>query len=353
MPTATPIPSYTEFPVFKETLLTQSFAMVVSDGVEQSETYIGEVSEHFTFSAVVQVPQERSNQNSWFWGIGLRNQAGGSFIKVNAGGIENPWQAPCDITVFSDHLNWTQNTENAISIRFWNGVGEIHVNGYRDAEFRNCWNSGEFELVLVTGGISQGFVMITKDIFVKEASLISNSTFDVPVISSTTTEKLINTPPLDEISVQFAKPHHDRAIYDSYDEPANYDYGFKIGLPNSSRHLKIRNVIDDSGLTIFEITVDFDNPAFDQFWSNLVILDVDRYSYEPNLRVTKYGNEVRLFIDGIQIELSDLGIDFEFDQFRNITFFTNSSTNEFEDKNDPYFRKFPYLRVSEINVFSE
>ncbi len=326
--------------------------MVVSDGVEQSETYIGEVNEHFTFRAVVQVPQPRSNQNNWFWGIGLRNEDGGSFISVNAN-RQPAWQAPCDITVFSDHLNWTQNTENAISIRFWNGLGEIYVNGYRDAEFRNCWNSGELDLVLVTGGMSQGFVMITKDISVKEASLISNSTFDVPIVSSTTTEKLINTAPLDEISVQFAKPIHNLVeSLPGYDEPANYDYGFKIGLPNSSRHLKIR-IFTMSGLTRFEITVDFDNPAFDQFWSNLVILDADPLRYEPNLRVTKYGNEVRLFIDDIQHDLGDLGIDFGFDQFRNITFFTNSNTNEFEDENDVYFAKFPYLRVSKINVFSE
>ena len=80
--------------------------------------------------------------------------------------------------------------------------------------------------------------------------------------------------------------------------------------------------------------MDFDNPAFDQFWSNIVILDADPLRYEPNLRVTKYGNEVRLFIDDIQYDLSDLKIDFGFDQFRNITFFTNSNTNEFEDKND-------------------
>ena len=48
--------------------------------------------------------------------------------------------------------------------------------------------------------------------------------------------------------------------------------------------------------------------------------DADPSRYEPNLRVTKYGNEVRLFIDGIQYDLSDLEIDFGYDQFRNITF---------------------------------
>ena len=347
VPTATPVTHYTAAPVINESRTVFSLGSQFWQETAVIDVPVGDVGRDFVIKARVKSPHDK-NQALWSWGVGLTRGGETESIYVKSNGTVGTVKSvftKISTNNYTFSINTTQNVENDIEIRSWNGLVSVFVNGTLAAEITGLWDEpGSLSVGANYGSteIAQGFVMIVEDISAVSSSIARNERFDIEVKSEVETLMTLPTGELKEISASFENPFSvNREIL---------DFGVRIGLPESNRHLNITQITSPTGNHIVKVSVTFDHNG-STYWSrNISLSNYD--TSQLDIRLTKANGNLKLVVDGFIHQLNDIGLDFNFDKLQNVEFFVNSD-KIIVDSRDARFVQSPYVRITEFGLWND
>jgi hypothetical protein len=345
VPTAIPIVFNTTPPSVNKARSAISTNDLIWQGSDPVNVNVGNVDRDFTLKATIISPHDNGRGN-WTWGAGLNVGGQIQVIYLNSNGnisISNPYSGDVKLMRYQFTVNATQNSENDIQFRAWNGVVSVYVNEELAAEIEGMWDvPGVLSVGTNYQGseIAQGFVMISKSISAVSSSPIRDQSLDFEVVSQTENYEVISTDQYHEVSARFEDPMN---------APELLDHGLRIGLPNSNRHFNIKQSTNLDGDHVVHMTVTFDHNG-SVFWSE----SITQENYTPRLfsiRVSKISNSLFVVLDGVRHSI-DAGLDFEFDVFQNLELFVNSG-QVVADSRDAAFLRSPYVRITDLGLWSD
>ena len=318
---------------------------LIWQGSDPVNVNVGNVDRDFTLKATIISPHDNGRGN-WTWGAGLNVGGQIQLIYLNSNAnidISNPYSGDVKLTRYQFTVNATQNSENQIQFRAWNGVVSVYVNEELAAEIEGMWDvPGVLSVGTNYQGseIAQGFVMISKSISAVSSSPIRDQSLDFEVVSQTENYEVISTDQYHEVSARFEDPMN---------APELLDHGLRIGLPNSNRHFNIKQSTNLDGDHVVHMTVTFDHNG-SVFWSE----SITQENYTPRLfsiRVSKISNSLFVVLDGVRHSI-DANLDFEFDVFQNLELFVNSG-QVVAGSRDAAFLRSPYVRITDLGLWSD
>jgi hypothetical protein len=355
IPTATPLPTAT--PVFyaptaplistetSTTLPTDFFWIGESENIEPLA--LGQVGTDFTIAATVVSPHD-IDRGIWSWGLALTHNGITQNIYLLSTSqiiVSGESTSSVVITKHAFNLSTTQNTENDVRVRVWNGVVTIYVNGLIAASIEGVWDEpGDLALITDMPGssLAQGFLLRTVGLTLGTANLTRNEFFEAAVVSEHETTLITRTGKFDQVSATLENPFHvsQEAL----------DFGLRIGLPEFSRELEIKHVSSSNGLSIFNVRLTHKPTGA---LTKQKVIRIDNHTghlFKIDLR--EFAGVPELVIDGISYTLGNFEINFDSEYFEDVELFVNSE-NRVIDSNDARFLRSPAVRVSNFGLWND
>jgi hypothetical protein len=361
-PTSTPIPSATPLPtatsVPTPTPIVHVTAVPVVEIPEASTTpvdffwqaestndsVLGTVGSDFSLTASVFSPHD-NGRGLWSWGVSLTVGDDKEDIYVLSSSqiaVSNPL---LEVTKYPFSINTTQNTENVIRYRAWNGVVSVYVNGTVAATIKGAWDEpGVLSIATNFPGseLAQGFLLRSTAVTVHPAKLLRGDQFDNEVISGQETAQTVLVSEFDQLSVTLENPLH---VSDNI-----IDFGFRVGLPVFEREIEVKQANDAGGINNFRLKLTH-KPTGAVSWQRTIQLP-NHSGHFFNIEFKEFGGTVQLVIDGTVYVMTNLAIDFDAEHFENVEFFVNSDLHVIAS-NDARFLTSPYVRASNLGIWND
>jgi hypothetical protein len=349
-PTATPVPTSTpvvHITAVPEVQIPEASTTPVDffwEGRSTNDSVLGTVGSDFSLTANFFSPHD-NDRGFWSWGVSLTVGGDREDIYVLSSsqiGVSNPFLS---VTNYPFSIDTTQNSENTIRYRAWNGIVSVYVNGTIAATIEGAWDEpGVLSIATNYPGseLAQGFLLRSTAVTVHAAKLLRGEQFDNPVISEQETSQTTTVSEFDQLSVTLENP-----LYVSSDV---IDFGFRVGLPVFEREIEVKHLNDAGGINKFYLKLTH-SPTGTVTWQQTIHLPNHNGQFF-NVEFKEIGGTVQLVIDGTNHVLTNLTIDFEVEHFEDIELFVNSDQRVIVS-NDARFLTSPYVRATNFGIWND